>query len=47
MCFQKKKSLILRLVNGARTVVEAVAHSKLVAESMHQYMQELAAREKG
>lgn len=27
------------VVNGARTVVEAVAHSKLVAESMHQYMQ--------
>lgn len=35
------------VVNGARTVVEAVAHSKLVAESMHQYMQELAAKEKG
>lgn len=29
------------VVNGARTVVEAVAHSKLVAESMHQYMQSL------
>lgn len=29
------------VVNGARTVVEAVAHSKLVAESMHQYMQNL------
>lgn len=28
-------------VNGARTVVEAVAHSKVVAESMHQYMQSL------
>ena len=28
-------------VNGARTVVEAVAHSKLVAESMHQYIQSL------
>ena len=27
------------VVNGARTVVEAVAHSKVVAESMHQYMQ--------
>ncbi|MDO5402034.1 MAG: NAD(P)-dependent oxidoreductase [Eubacteriales bacterium] len=27
------------VVNGARTVVEAVAHSKIVAESMHQYMQ--------
>ena len=25
----------------ARTVVEAVAHSKIVAESMHQYMQSL------
>lgn len=29
------------VVNGARTVVEAVAHSKIVAESMHQYMQSL------
>ena len=29
------------VVNGARTVVEAVAHSKTVAESMHQYMQSL------
>ena len=29
------------VVNGARTVVEAVAHSKVVAESMHQYMQGL------
>ncbi len=29
------------VVNGARTVVEAVAHSKLVAESMHAYMQGL------
>lgn len=29
------------VVNGARTVVEAVAHSKIVAESMHQYMQRL------
>lgn len=28
------------VVNGARTVVEAVAHSKIVAEAMHQYMQE-------
>lgn len=27
------------VVNGARTVVEAVAHSKIVAESMHEYMQ--------
>ncbi len=29
------------VVNGARTVVEAVAHSKVVAESMHKYMQGL------
>lgn len=29
------------VVNGARTVVEAVAHSKVVAESMHRYMQNL------
>lgn len=29
------------VVNGARNVVEAVAHSKIVAESMHQYMQSL------
>lgn len=29
------------VVNGARTVVEAVAHSKVVAESMHTYMQSL------
>ena len=29
------------VVNGARTVVEAGAHSKIVAESMHQYMQSL------
>ena len=29
------------VVNGARTVVEAVAHSKTVAESMHAYMQSL------
>ena len=29
------------VVNGARTVVEAVAHSKIVAESMHEYMQGL------
>lgn len=27
------------VVNGARTVVEAVAHSKMVAETMHRYMQ--------
>lgn len=30
------------VVHGARTVVEAVAHSKMVAESMHRYVQELA-----
>jgi glutamate synthase (NADPH/NADH) small chain len=29
------------VVNGARTVVEAVAHSKIVAEEMHRYMQNL------
>lgn len=29
------------VVNGARTVVEAVAHSKIVAESMHEYMKSL------
>jgi len=29
------------VVLGARTVVEAVAHSKVVAESMHEYMQGL------
>ena len=29
------------VVNGARTVVEAVAHSKVVAEAMHEYMQSL------
>ena len=29
------------VVNGARTVVEAVAHSKIVAESLHEYMQSL------
>ncbi len=29
------------VVNGARTVVEAVAHSKIVAESMHEYIQNL------
>ena len=34
------------VVNGARTVVEAVAHSKVVAESMHQYMQSLSEEEK-
>ncbi len=30
------------VVNGARTVVEAVAHSKIVAETMHKYIQGLA-----
>ena len=29
------------VVNGARTVVEAVAHSKIVAEEMHRYIQSL------
>jgi len=29
------------VVNGARTVVEAVAHSKKVAEAMHEYIQSL------
>ena len=29
------------VVNGARTVVEAVAHSKIVAEAMDAYMQSL------
>lgn len=29
------------VVKGPRTVVEAVAHSKIVAESMHQYIQSL------
>ena len=29
------------VVNGARTVVEAVAHSKIVAETMHQYMKKI------
>ena len=29
------------VVLGARTVVEAVAHSKVVAETMHEYMQSL------
>ena len=33
------------VVNGARTVVEAVAHSKIVAETMHEYMQKKAAEE--
>ncbi|MBQ3124689.1 MAG: NAD(P)-dependent oxidoreductase [Clostridia bacterium] len=29
------------VVNGSRTVVEAVAHSKIVAETMHQYIESL------
>ena len=29
------------VVNGARTVVEAVAHSKIVAQAMDDYMQSL------
>ena len=29
------------VIYGARTVVEAVAHSKIVAEAMHEYMQSL------
>lgn len=33
------------VVAGARTVVEAVAHSKIVAESMHQYMKGLRSGE--
>ncbi len=33
------------VVNGARTVVEAVAHSKKVAEAMHQYIQTLPKEE--
>ncbi len=33
------------VVLGARTVVEAVAHSKVVAETMHKYMQSLAESE--
>ncbi len=33
------------VVKGARTVVEAVAYSKIVAESMHQYMQSLPKEE--
>ena len=32
-------------VLGARTVVEAVAHSKHVAEAMHQYIQETLSQE--
>lgn len=34
------------VVNGARTVVEAVEHSKKVAEAMDEYMQACAAKEK-
>lgn len=33
------------VVNGAKTVVEAVAHSKIVAESMHRYIQSLPKEE--
>ena len=33
------------VVNGARPVVEAGAHSKIVAETMHQYMQSLKNKE--
>lgn len=33
------------VVHGPRTVVEAVAHSKIVAETMHKYMQSLAEKE--
>ncbi len=33
------------VVHGARTVVEAVAHSKIVAETMHKYMQGLKIKE--
>ena len=32
------------VVNGARTVVEAVAHSKIVAQTMHEYMQSKVAK---
>ena len=34
------------VVKGARTVVEAVAHSKIVAETMHQYMLSLKEEER-
>lgn len=34
------------VVHGPRTVVEAVAHSKIVAETMHKYMQSLKDEEK-
>ncbi|MBR5021783.1 MAG: NAD(P)-dependent oxidoreductase, partial [Oscillospiraceae bacterium] len=33
------------VVQGARTVVEAVAHSKIVAEEMHRYIQEEATKD--
>ena len=33
------------VVNGARTVVEAVAHSKIVAETMHRYIESLSEEE--
>ena len=33
------------VVQGARTVVEAVAHSKIVAEEMHRYIQEEAMKD--
>jgi hypothetical protein len=33
------------VVQGARTVVEAVAYSKKVAEAMHAYIQSLSAEE--
>ena len=33
------------VVNGARTVVEAVAHSKVVAQAMHEYIQSLPKEE--
>ena len=33
-----------RVLNGARTVVEAVAHSKKVAEAMHAYIQSQVGR---
>ena len=33
------------VVKGARTVVEAVAHSKIVAEAMHEYIRSLPEEE--
>lgn len=33
------------VVNGSRTVVEAVAHSKIVAETMHRYIESLSEEE--